>query len=198
MKKAALFIILLGISAFAQNSLFFGAENQRRVYLGYEHNQLFGFFIKNSIFKQDVDLQQVEFNPYVNYNHSPALSFRVNPYFGMRYDTDFYYLGSRFSMDWSRFRFFQLKTEISPHYHSRHKYTTLYESQIQSFILPSVGLALGAKNKPEYNLVEKRIFGGLVFKDAHTQIEATISTPYNLEDTHLTRFNISFHHALDL
>ena len=198
MKKIVLFIILLGVSAFAQHSLFFGVEDQRRAYLGYEYKQTFGFFIKNSIFKQDVELQQVEFNPYVNYNFSPALSFRINPYFGMRFDTDFYYLGSWFTMDWSRFRYFQLKTEFSPYYHSRHKYTTLYESQVRSFILPSVGIVLGAKHRPEYNLVEKRIFGGLVFKDAHTQIEATISTPYNLDDTHLTRFNISFRHAIDL
>lgn len=198
MRKLLLLLIISTTCIFAQSKIFLGAECLKRVYIGYVHNQFFGLFIKHSIFKQDLDLQQVEFNPYMNYSFSQALSFRINPYFGMRYDTDFYYLGARFSADWTRFRYFQLKTEFSPHYHSRDGYTTLFESQIRSFILPSVGLALGAKNKPEYNRVEKRIFGGLVIKDSHSQIEATISTPYNLDDTQLTRFNISFQHAIDL
>ena len=198
MRKLLLLLIISTTCIFAQSKIFLGAECLKRVYIGYVHNQFFGLFIKHSIFKQDLDLQQVEFNPYMNFSFSQMLSFRINPFFGTRYGTDFYYLGSRISMDWTRFRHFQLRAEFSPYYHSKNKYSTLFESQIRSFILPSVGIVLGAKNKPEYNLVEKRLFGGLVFKDTHSQIEATMSTPYNLDDTHLTRFNISFQHEIDL
>ncbi len=198
MRKFLFLIILVAAFSWAQSTFFLGAENQHRVYIGYEHKQFIGLFVKNTLFKQDLNLQQIEFNPYINLGYSPSLSFKVNPYFGMRYDSDFYYLGAHLSMDWSNYQYFQLKTEISPYFHKRTKYATIYTSQIQSFILPSIGLVLGAKNNPEYNLIEERMFGGLIIRDTQSLIEATISTPYKLEETHLTRFNISFHHAINL
>lgn len=198
MRKFILLIAILATSLLAQSSLLLGAENQKRAYIGYEHNHAFGFFIKNTVFKQDLDLQQVEFNPYARFNYSPTLSFKVNPFYGMRYDADFYYLGSRFLMDWSRFQYLQLKLEITPYYHNRGKYATLYKSQVQSFILPSVGIVAGAKNIPEYNQIEERFFGGLIIRDSHSEITSTISIPDHFENTHLIRFNISFIHSVDL
>ena len=198
MRKILLLLSILTAYSFSQSTVFVGAENQKRVYIGYEYDHFLGFFVKNTVFKQDLDLQQVEFNPYIKCRPFPSLSFKVNPYFGTRYDSDFYYAGSRFSLDWSKYRFFQFKTEAGPYYHSRNKYSTLYTTQIQTFLLPSLGLAAGVKNTPEYNLVEKRMFGGIVIKDTHSQIETTLSAPYNHKDSHLIRFNISFHHDIHL
>ncbi len=198
MRKFVVLIAILVTSLMAHPRIFLGAENQKRVYIGYEHNRTFGFFIKNTVFKQDLELQQVEINPYVHLNFSPTLSLGINPFFGTRYDSDFYYFGSRFSVDWFRFQYFQLKMELDPYYHSREKYATLYETQIRSFIFPSVGIVAGARNIPEYNQIDERAFGGLIIRDSHSEITTTITVPYHFDDSHLIRFNISFIHTIDL
>lgn len=198
MKKILLLTCVLMTYSFSQSIIFLGAENQKRVYIGYDYDQFLGFFVKNTVFKQDLDLQQVEINPYINYRPFPSISIRFNPYFGTRYNSDFYFAGSRFSLNWSKYHFFQFKTEAGPYYHSRNKYSTLYTTQIQTFLLPNLGLAVGVKNTPEYNLIEKRMFGGVVIKDTHSQIETTLSAPYSHKDSHLIRFNISFHHNIHL
>jgi len=194
MRKLILIAVLLcsvNLSANGSFSYLMGMRNNRYVFAGVEYAARFGIAVENSVFTQGTEKQYIRVAPYYRWNLGEWLVGRYALYTGMRYDRDYYDVGTRLDVLWQHYRYLQVGGTLMPFYDSSLKGLVGYQAYVQSFLLKEIGVFAGAKNLPDFRNVERRFMGGLVFESGNLCIRPEVSVPMN-GGTHLSRVSLFF------
>lgn len=196
MKKGAVFVLLIclffGNSFAKENELFAGMRNERYAFIGVQTKYRFGLALENSVLVQKPKIQYIRLAPYYFQEFPFGLNLSYVLYAGMRYDFDFYDLGTRISADYSILsERLQVFGSFQVFYDSDLGTELTYLAGTRLFFLPEVGFQLCIKNMPEYRKPEHRMAGGLIFRTDRISVLPEISTPLDGQSP-LTRVSVSF------
>lgn len=194
MKKLFAVLLFLLIEPVFANSNFaylLGMRNNRYAFMGIEYSGKVGMVVENSLFTQGVEKQYIRLAPYYRWNIGKYFEGSYIFFVGMRYDGNYYDLGSRLDFLWLPFYYFQIGGSLMPYYDSVLKRKIGYKAYAQSFVFQDVGLFIGVKNLPDFRETENRYIGGIVIKSGRIWVKPELSVPMS-RDSHLTRVSVFF------
>ncbi len=187
-------LFLLGLSFAQESTYMLGIKNSKYAYMGFQPFKHWGGVYVNSLFSQDVELQYGRLAVFYVFE----TSFNLRGYYvffsGMRYNMDYYDLGSELDVEYDvASKYLQLNGVLQPRYDSDIKEMIGYSLALKTLPFEEIGLLVGIRNLPEYRDTERRVFIGGTFETTHLKIVPEISFPLSKE-TELMRVTISFNY----
>lgn len=195
MKKSLFLVLLLVAFSFAaldSTALVAGMRSNRYAFVGFQTKENFGVAFENSVQTQSPKKQYARLAAFYVFDLPFNIHSNYAVYGGMRYDKEFYDVGTRVELLWKAHeRYLQLNGVWQPFYDSDYGRNFGYLVGVRSFVLPEVGVVANFKNIPEYRDVERRVSFGLVFETDHLSVMPEISIPVDGQNP-LTRVFVSF------
>ena len=193
MKSAIGILLFVLYSQVFALDFFLGMRNDRYGFAGLSFQNKFGVALENSLLIQKSSLQYIRGALFYQFETPYFISGSYTLFSGMRYNQDFYDIGTRLALQFQPFERFRLSGILQPFYDSDFGLNTAYFIAPEVRLLKDISAFVAFKNLPEYRHLERRFSLGLVLGTEHLNVKPEISKPLKKENRNaLTRVSVSF------
>lgn len=174
MKYRLLFLCLIAHSIAHGQTVYLGMRDSQYGQIGYEHKGRFVGMLEHSFYNTKIEYQKVRLLCGYDYRKE-TYSIKAMPYVSTLWNGYYYDWGLQMKGQYLIADNYLLQAELNPHYDSGLGYSTCYALGADCFFSKNIGVSFDYGNIPVYRMPEKRIQGGLMFREGALWVNPCIS-----------------------